>query len=170
MAETKFRHSTARVPRLYKEAGRIVQKVREEGGSFKGLVFQTKQRSLLKSLYALVAETLRHGSELDAMLRKTQILIKEPRLDPWLTRVLITDLLMFTLPFIAFFATKQYLRDHLHVIGFAQTAWSVAASVIVVNLIVFTYVWRAFSEPIDPPESESTEGLSEHSENDKKTD
>lgn len=92
MSETKFRHSTARVPRLYKEAGKIVQKVREEGGSFKGLVFQSKQRSLLKSLYALVAETLRHGSELDALLRQTQILIKEPRLDPWLARVLITEL------------------------------------------------------------------------------
>lgn len=47
----------------------------------------------LKSLYALVAETLRHGSELDALLRNTQLLSKEPRLDPWLARVLITELL-----------------------------------------------------------------------------
>lgn len=39
---TSFKHSTARVPRLYKEAGKILQKVKEEGGSFKGLVFQSK--------------------------------------------------------------------------------------------------------------------------------
>lgn len=47
----------------------------------------------LKALYALVSETLRHGSELDAILRGSQLLIKEPRLDAWLARVLITQLL-----------------------------------------------------------------------------
>ncbi|XP_026293966.1 uncharacterized protein LOC113218037 [Frankliniella occidentalis] len=82
--------------------------------------------------------------------------------------LLFYSLLMFTLPFIAFFATKQYIREHLHVTGFAQTAWSVGASVVVVNVIVFSYVWRAFREPVDPIESESTVGFS--GENDKKTD
>ncbi|XP_034249272.1 probable 28S rRNA (cytosine-C(5))-methyltransferase [Thrips palmi] len=101
MSESTFRHTTkeARVPRLFKEAKKIVQKVREEGGNFKGLVYESKGSKSkegggrLKALYALVSETLRHGSELDLILRNTQILMKEPRLDAWLARVLITQLL-----------------------------------------------------------------------------
>lgn len=44
MSERSVRHATKqdRVPRLYKEAKKIVQKVKEEGGSFKGLVYGPK--------------------------------------------------------------------------------------------------------------------------------
>lgn len=37
--------------------------------------------------------SLRQGSQLDQLIRRTKILVNEPRLDAWLTRVLITELL-----------------------------------------------------------------------------
>ena len=61
---------------------------------------------------------------------------------------------MFTLPFMAYFGSRDVLRDYFNVKGFALTAWSVVSSVIVVNLIIFSYIWRAFSEPISPAPSE----------------
>lgn len=47
----------------------------------------------LQGVYALAFNTVRHGDQLNQLIRKTQILFKEQRLDPWLTRVLITELL-----------------------------------------------------------------------------
>lgn len=76
--------------------------------------------------------------------------------------LLFYSLLMFTLPFIAFFGSKQVLKDYFHVTGFAQTAWSVASAVVVVNAIAFSYVWRALVEPDNSSdEALSKEGLSE---------
>ena len=47
----------------------------------------------MQGVYALVLNTVRHGDQLNQLIRKTQILFKEQRLDPWLTRVLITELI-----------------------------------------------------------------------------
>lgn len=38
-------------------------------------------------------ETLAHESQLDFLLKKSQMLDKEERFDPWLARVLLTELL-----------------------------------------------------------------------------
>lgn len=65
--------------------------------------------------------------------------------------LLFYSLLMFTLPFIAYFGSRRVLRDFLHVTGFAQTAWSVVSAVVVVNLIVFSYILKAFNEPYTSP-------------------
>ena len=47
----------------------------------------------MQAVYALAFNTVRHGDQLNQLIRKTKILFKEQRLDPWLTRVLITELL-----------------------------------------------------------------------------
>lgn len=44
-------------------------------------------------MYSLAIEVLKRSDALDYLIRSTQILIKEPRLNPWLARVLITELL-----------------------------------------------------------------------------
>ena len=40
-----------------------------------------------------MSETLQHCKELQSIIDKTEILIENPRFDPWLARVLITELL-----------------------------------------------------------------------------
>lgn len=37
---------------------------------------------------------IKNGPKLDHILRKTQLLFKEPRLDPWMARVLITEMIL----------------------------------------------------------------------------
>lgn len=47
----------------------------------------------IKGIYALAIETTKHKDELDYLIRKSKLLKKEPRLDPWLCRILMTELL-----------------------------------------------------------------------------
>ncbi|XP_043269508.1 28S rRNA (cytosine-C(5))-methyltransferase [Venturia canescens] len=86
-----FVHSI-KVPRLYKTTAKIVQKVAEDGASLKQLIYEKKHPNLA-SCYALAVTTLKNGSLLDELLRKSRILLEEKRLDAWLARVLIAELL-----------------------------------------------------------------------------
>lgn len=47
----------------------------------------------MKGVFALATTTLQHEADLKDLIRKTQLLLNEPRLDPWLARVLITELI-----------------------------------------------------------------------------
>ncbi|GLV35856.1 Nop2/Sun-like domain containing protein 5 [Carabus blaptoides fortunei] len=86
-----FIHSV-KVPRLYKTASKIVEQVKENGASLKDLLYK-KQHPNLKGIYSLVLNVLKNEDKLGQIIRGTQILIKENRLNPWLARVLITELL-----------------------------------------------------------------------------
>lgn len=55
--------------------------------------------------------------------------------------------LMFTLPFGAFYGTRYVLEHQFDVTGFANTAFSVLAAVIVVNMVILAYAWHAYHEP-----------------------
>lgn len=61
--------------------------------------------------------------------------------------LLFYSVLMFTLPFGAFYGTKHVLQEMYHIDGFTNTAFSVLASVITVNLIICLYVYQAYHEP-----------------------
>ncbi|XP_076749001.1 nop2/Sun-like domain containing protein 5 [Xylocopa sonorina] len=88
---TGFVHSV-KVPRLYKSAAKIVEDVREKGGSLKKLIYDKKHPNV-SALYSLCLNTLKKEKELDYLIRKINLLVNEPRLDPWLAKVLITELL-----------------------------------------------------------------------------
>lgn len=60
--------------------------------------------------------------------------------------LLFYSVLMFSLPFGAFFATRYILRDTYNVEGFANTAWSVLAAVVTVNLIICAYAYQAYHD------------------------
>lgn len=53
---------------------------------------------------------------------------------------------MFTFPFIAYFGTNHVLKEIFNVEGFANTVWSVIASVLTVNTIIGLYAFRAYHE------------------------
>lgn len=60
--------------------------------------------------------------------------------------LLFFSILMFTLPFAAFFGTQHLLRIYSDYADFTITAMSVAASVVTVYLIIFLYVYIAYKE------------------------
>ncbi|XP_050499971.1 uncharacterized protein LOC126880241 [Diabrotica virgifera virgifera] len=64
-----------------------------------------------------------------------------------LGKLMFFSVLMFTLPFVAFFGTKYILQEHFDVIGFTNTVWSVLFSVVTVNLIIVAYAYIAYLEP-----------------------
>ncbi|XP_066584129.1 28S rRNA (cytosine-C(5))-methyltransferase [Prorops nasuta] len=114
-----FMHSS-KVPRIYKVSAKVIKSVREEGGSLKSLIFE-KRHPNVNGIYALTLNTLKRGQELDYLLRKTGILINEPRLDPWLARVLITELLWGKQKLLAdckpintILSYEKALRDEMH--------------------------------------------------------
>lgn len=74
----------------------------------------------VKAVYALVAETIQRSSEIDALLKRSKILDKEQGLNPWLARILITELLWGkkhisgdSKPVKTILAYKQILNAHL---------------------------------------------------------
>ncbi|XP_026669434.1 probable 28S rRNA (cytosine-C(5))-methyltransferase [Ceratina calcarata] len=87
----KFVHSV-KVPRLYKTATKIVREVRENSGSLKSLIYQQNHPNV-SAIYSLCINTLKREEQIEQLIKKTDLLVNEPRFDPWLAKVLITELL-----------------------------------------------------------------------------
>ncbi|XP_061711926.1 28S rRNA (cytosine-C(5))-methyltransferase [Cydia pomonella] len=88
-----YEHSV-KVPRHYKVAANIVKKVSTEGGSVKTLLYDEKLRHFrINVLYALITETIKHAADIDKLFESSGLPTNEPRLDPWLAKVLTTELL-----------------------------------------------------------------------------
>lgn len=60
--------------------------------------------------------------------------------------LLFYSLLMFTLPFGAFFGTQYLLHTYFDLSEFTVTALSVASAVITVYVIIILYVYKAYKE------------------------
>lgn len=56
------------------------------------------------------------------------------------------SVMMFTLPFGAFFGVKHVLAEQFNINGFPNTCYSVLSAVIVVNLIIVLYAYKAYHE------------------------
>lgn len=73
--------------------------------------------------------------------------------------LLFYSVLMFTLPFGAFFGTQYALRNYTELSNFAITSLSVTSAVITVYIIIALYVYHAYNEKdvAIPGESEEQE-------------
>lgn len=60
--------------------------------------------------------------------------------------LLFFSMLMFTLPFAAFYGVRHILHEYLHIDGFENTAWSVLAAVVTVNIVIALYAMFGFRE------------------------
>ncbi|KAF5291173.1 hypothetical protein FQA39_LY14415 [Lamprigera yunnana] len=87
-----FVHSE-RVPRLYKIASNILKDVVENSASLKELIYTQKKVPNVKPLYALLSKTLQNFSEINRLITESKLLEKEKQFNPWLARILITQLL-----------------------------------------------------------------------------
>lgn len=47
----------------------------------------------VSAIYSLCLNTLQKEAQLNELISKTNLLVNEPRLDPWLAKILITELL-----------------------------------------------------------------------------
>ncbi|KAJ8980769.1 hypothetical protein NQ317_016018 [Molorchus minor] len=60
--------------------------------------------------------------------------------------LLFFSLLMFSLPFGAFFGVKYILKDYYFIDGYRNTVWSVVAAVVTVYLIIGVYAYIAYHD------------------------
>lgn len=91
MSSTGFIHSIP-VPRIYKTASKVAKDVKEGKDSLKNLVYEQK-RTNIKVLYALVVEALKRDEIIEDLIEKSELLVKEPRFNVWLAKILICELL-----------------------------------------------------------------------------
>ncbi|XP_044744520.1 putative methyltransferase NSUN7 [Coccinella septempunctata] len=91
MTQAGFVHSTP-VPRIYKIASKVAKNVKEGKDSLKNLVYAERHVNI-KALYALVVETFKRNEIIDDLIEKSELLVKEPRFNVWLAKILISELL-----------------------------------------------------------------------------
>ncbi|XP_012062571.1 PREDICTED: probable 28S rRNA (cytosine-C(5))-methyltransferase [Atta cephalotes] len=122
----EFVHSVT-VPRIYKITADIVRRVREDGASLKTLIYEKKHPNVA-GIYGLAVNTLQALPQLDQLFDKTQILTEQPRLNPWLARVLITELLWRkrclknrSKPVLTVLAYENKLREESINLGYIET-------------------------------------------------
>ncbi|XP_018307774.1 probable 28S rRNA (cytosine-C(5))-methyltransferase [Mycetomoellerius zeteki] len=122
----EFVHSVT-VPRIYKITANIVRRVREDGASLKTLIYEKKHPNVA-GIYGLAVNTLHALPHLDQLFDKTQILTEQPRLNPWLARVLITELLWRkrclknrSKPVLTVLAYENKLREQSINLGYIET-------------------------------------------------
>ncbi|XP_018784595.1 PREDICTED: uncharacterized protein LOC108966265 [Bactrocera latifrons] len=60
--------------------------------------------------------------------------------------LIIFSILMFTFPFITFYGVRSWLHESFDISEFYVNCWAVLSSVLVVNVIICLYVFKAISE------------------------
>lgn len=67
----------------------------------------------------------------------------DPLVYLWL---IIFSILMFTFPFVTFYGVRSWLHESFDISEFYVNCWAVLSSVLVVNIIICLYVFKAISE------------------------
>uniref|UniRef100_A0A336MKL6 CSON001424 protein n=2 Tax=Culicoides sonorensis TaxID=179676 RepID=A0A336MKL6_CULSO len=80
------------VPTQYREGAKILKQMVEEGKSLKNLVYNN-QHLRISSMSKLMGLIQAHEQQLEEVIKKTEIFEKEKYLNPWLGRILISELL-----------------------------------------------------------------------------
>lgn len=60
--------------------------------------------------------------------------------------LIVFSILMFTFPFITFYGVRSWLHESFDISEFYVNCWAVLSSVLVVNVIICLYVFKAISE------------------------
>lgn len=63
-----------------------------------------------------------------------------------LLHLLFYSILMFTLPFGAFFGTQHLLHEYTNLSEFVVTSMSVTSAVITVYIVIALYIYKAYNE------------------------
>lgn len=58
--------------------------------------------------------------------------------------------MMFTFPFLTFYAVKDWITTSFNMTVFETNCYSVLSAVVVVNVVICMFVWKAFTEKVKP--------------------
>ncbi|KAK8749779.1 hypothetical protein OTU49_015538, partial [Cherax quadricarinatus] len=89
--DTKPQHSVP-VPRLYKEASKILRRYENKEGAIKTLVYKGKYKNFGR-IYGLLCKTVENSAAIKAALVESSLYTNEPKFDPYLAQVLTAEML-----------------------------------------------------------------------------
>lgn len=89
---------------------------------------------------------------------------KEMGLVMVMSTLLLYSIAMFTLPFVAFFSVRHYIRLEFQDV-FIINCFSVFAAVVTVNLIISCYIYQALHENVEEQDNSKEEDTIESKEN-----
>lgn len=92
----KKQHSVP-VPRLYKEASKILKRYENKEGSLKTLVYNSNYRNYGK-IHGLLCKAVQNSTTIKRALALSELFVEQPKFDPYLAQVLTTDLLLKRMP------------------------------------------------------------------------
>lgn len=87
-----FNHSI-KVPTQYKKAAKVLKKCTEEDVSVKNMIYNQKHADVNK-LYALISKICQNRVQLNDIIDRSEILKLEGRMDPYMCRILVAELLI----------------------------------------------------------------------------
>lgn len=88
-----FEHSI-KVPTQYKKAAKTLKKCMEEDVSVKHVIYSQVKHADINKLYALIGKIMANQGLLTRIIEDSKLFELEPRLDPYLGRILVAELLI----------------------------------------------------------------------------
>ena len=82
-----------KVPRLYKAATKVFKLIKTENRDLEQLTQEYDRKTNTKAIAGLVLKALNNEELLNKIIENSKILVEHPQGDPWLYRILITELL-----------------------------------------------------------------------------
>lgn len=124
---------------------------------------QSRRHSRIKNLLSYVVPKDRKKTITEKEKEPSIIM---PNLVKVLGNFFLYSLAMFTLPFAAFYGVQHVMTTEFHTERFVTNCASVIAAVVVVNIIIGVYAYRALHEPEE--QTKSDDGSDSAADEDKK--
>ncbi|XP_042889832.1 28S rRNA (cytosine-C(5))-methyltransferase-like [Penaeus japonicus] len=81
------------VPRIYKEAAKLLKRYENKEGTIKNLVLNNKKYQNYRTLYGLMCKTVQNAPRIQTAIAASRLLVEQPRFDPHLAQILTSELL-----------------------------------------------------------------------------
>lgn len=81
------------VPRLYKEAAKLLKRYENKEGTIKNLVLNNKKYRNYQTLSALMCKTVQNATRIQTAIAASRLLVEQPRFDPHLAKILTSELI-----------------------------------------------------------------------------
>ncbi|XP_063594207.1 28S rRNA (cytosine-C(5))-methyltransferase-like [Penaeus indicus] len=81
------------VPKLYKEAAKLLKRYENKEGTIKNLVLNNKKYRNYRTLSALMCKTVQNATRIQTAIAASGLLVEQPRFDPHLAKILTSELI-----------------------------------------------------------------------------
>ncbi|XP_047487615.1 28S rRNA (cytosine-C(5))-methyltransferase-like [Penaeus chinensis] len=81
------------VPKLYKEAAKLLKRYENKEGTIKNLVLSNKKYRNYRTLSALMCKTVQNATRIQTAIAASNLLVEQPRFDPHLAKILTSELI-----------------------------------------------------------------------------